>query len=247
MTSLAEILKEMLHAFVDNELDHAERIDVYKAMDTQPGLKEELCELQYLKHLVKDAYTDPFGQLPPRIPQAAPRQAFAGFRTAAVCAALGLATLAFAGWAVRDSATPEWLAMHDVNRVADAKSLARGSTKVLLHIDSGNPAKLMATLNQAEQILNEYRQKRAPVQVEVVANGDGLALLRHASSPYAAKVAQLRYEYGNVSFVVCKRTIEQLQKNGAMVELLPGTQVTSESALTEIVTRVRDGWAYIRA
>jgi intracellular sulfur oxidation DsrE/DsrF family protein len=55
----------------------------------------------------------------------------------------------------------------------------------------------------------------------------------------------LRAEHPNLALVACGQTVERLREKGIEVRLLPGTRVAS-SALDQIVTRMGQGWSYVR-
>ncbi len=83
------------------------------------------------------------------------------------------------------------------------------------------------------------------IEVELVANRGGLKMLRSDTSPHADRIARLRAEHPNLALIACGQTIERLRDSGVEVRLLPGTRVVS-SALDQIVTRMSEGWNYVR-
>ena len=97
-----------------------------------------------------------------------------------------------------------------------------------------------------EDLLRAARIEERSIKVEIVANREGLDLLRARVSPYADRLAELRARYANLELVACGQTVRKLRERGASVELLPGTEV-APSALDEVVRRLRDGWVYVRA
>ena len=83
------------------------------------------------------------------------------------------------------------------------------------------------------------------MQLEVVANAEGLKLLRADTSPYPERIRRMALQFNNISFLACNRAIEKLRMNGIDVHLLPEARVIP-GALEEIVDRLQQGWVYIR-
>ncbi|HUT40951.1 MAG TPA: hypothetical protein VM011_06365, partial [Gammaproteobacteria bacterium] len=100
-------------------------------------------------------------------------------------------------------------------------------------------------LDDAEQLLASYKEHPELVQLEVVANAEGLKLLRADTSPYPERIRRMALQFNNISFLACNRAIEKLRMNGIEVNLLPEARVIP-GALEEIVDRLQQGWVYIR-
>ena len=100
-------------------------------------------------------------------------------------------------------------------------------------------------MNDAEELLASYQDSPGKVQLEVVANAEGLALLREDASPYAERIHRMAMLYDNLSFLACSRTIEKLKLKGIDVHLVPDAEIIP-AALEKIVDRLHEGWVYIR-
>jgi len=84
------------------------------------------------------------------------------------------------------------------------------------------------------------------VEVEVLANGRGLDLLRTRTSPFTERIQALQAQYDNIAFKVCQRAINRVQREqNIKVKLLPAAQIVP-TAIGEAIQRQRQGWAYIR-
>ncbi|MDX1487832.1 MAG: hypothetical protein R3268_06515, partial [Acidiferrobacterales bacterium] len=119
-------------------------------------------------------------------------------------------------------------------------------TRVLFHVSSTDSARMKATLDEVENVLDLYRQAGQQVRVEVLSNGPGLNLLRAATSPYPERIERMMRAYKNLTFVACQNTIDRLRREeGIQARLLPGTTVT-ESGVAEILRRQQQGWNYIQ-
>jgi intracellular sulfur oxidation DsrE/DsrF family protein len=116
---------------------------------------------------------------------------------------------------------------------------------IVLHLGSSAPERAQAVLERAEGILEAARAAGREVQVEIVANGGGLDLLRVEATAHARRIAALQRMYPQLALVACGQTVQRLRESGVPVHLLPGT-VEASSALDEIVLRMQQGWAYLR-
>ena len=122
--------------------------------------------------------------------------------------------------------------------IADAR-------KIILHISNSNPTRLKAALDETEGLLNNYKRANRNIQVEVIANKQGVDLLRTNFSPYKERISLMQEKYPNLSFMVCGQTINKLKNEGNKVELLPHTGVAT-SAADQINKRLHQGGAMSR-
>ena len=118
--------------------------------------------------------------------------------------------------------------------------------KVLIHLNTGNPSEFKDGLNEVRSLMQYYKGKNIKARVEVVANGDGLNMLRADYSPFAAEIKDLQFQYKNLRFVACKNSIDRLaREKGIVAQLLPGV-VVIDSGVAQIMRRQHQGWAYIQ-
>jgi len=100
-------------------------------------------------------------------------------------------------------------------------------------------------LDQAENLLDQAEREGRTMQLEVIANSRGIQLMRAGHSPYAARMARMKQRHVNLHWVACGQSIARLASEGQPVELLPATR-TAPTAIGEIVTRLQQGWTYVR-
>jgi hypothetical protein len=126
-------------------------------------------------------------------------------------------------------------------------SLAREAdpNRVMLHLDSAAPDKMQAVLDQAEHLLDEAERQGRTMQLEVIANSHGIDLLRAGYSPHAERMARMKQRHANLQWVACSQSIARFASEGQKVVLLPATR-TAPTAVGEIVTRLQQGWTYVR-
>ena len=236
---------ETLHAFVDGELDLVESEALTARMREDHELAQRVCALRSLQSMVRLAYAEP----PPAAAaasRAAPRR-----RVMQRCAYGCLILLAglSGGWALRGfdaqavaaaapAASQDGLQVVSLTRQADPN-------RVMLHLDSAAPDKMKAVLDQAERLLNEAERQGRAMQLEVIANSLGVNLLRAGTGPDAAGIARMKQRHANLRWVACGQSIARLQSGSEKVVLLPAAQ-TVPTAIGEIVTRLQQGWTYVR-
>jgi len=198
---------------------------VFAAAEGDPGLDQRLCQQRKLGELVRHAYED----LPrPR------RMRDNGRRRGPLGGALAASVLILLGLA------GGLLTHRQLDQRAAAPVAAEGN--YILHVTSGDSANMQAALREARQLVDSGTAS-APRRVEVVANEEGLNLLRSDITPFAEEIAVLAQH--EVVFYACARAIQRLEERGVEVHLVP--QADSRfTALDRVVMRMQDGWNYRR-
>lgn len=230
---------EQIQAFVDDEIDTHDRAEIIEAVSKDEKLACRVCELLQLKDSVRLAYREPPQPDHINTRWQTSHKTRLSIKTAAavVLFALGSTT----GWLLHThpaSTSP-------VPKIAQMAPAEKEYKRVILHISTADPARLGQALDDAEMLLSGYKDHPEMVQLEVVANTEGLTLLRADTSPYVERIRRLAQEYDNISFLACSRTIEKLRMKGIDVRLVPEAMVIP-GALEEIVDKLQEGWVYIR-
>lgn len=224
----------MLNAYIDGELDKAESRRLLVTMGKEPEMRERVCELQRTKEWVKFSFAElvaPTRLLPKDTPPASriPLLRFAS--------SMLVASVAFgAGWfghSTREQSTIP----------ATMEKPKAGAQHVVLHIGESNDARFGKLLDQAEELLQDYRDQG--IQVEVIANAGGLDMLRTASSHHAERIKSMMEKYENVRFIACSNGLKRLRERGIEPVLIQG--VTSHTTAGDhLIQRLQEGWTYIR-
>ncbi|MBT9568129.1 MAG: hypothetical protein IV085_07500 [Thiobacillus sp.] len=241
---------ESLNAFVDGEFDVSESEALMARMRDDADLAQRVGTLRSLQSMVRVAYVKP-PQVRSWRGATAPRKQLMQ-RCAFGCLILivGLS----GGWLLHSlesqsaAVSPVFSAAPTLSDSGfEAVSLARAvdPDKVLLHIDSAEPAKMRTVLDQAEIFLDQAEKQGRVIQLEVIANSHGLNLLREGLSPYAERIARMKQRHANLQFVACGQSVARFKGEGQRVELLPTAQ-TAPTAIGEIITRLQQGWTYVR-
>lgn len=110
--------------------------------------------------------------------------------------------------------------------------------RVVFQVSDNDPAKWNLTLNNAKNVLQEYGSR--PVQVEIVAYGPGIGMLK-ADSTAANRVTEATAS--GVQVVACQNTMKAQKLSttdmNASIAYVP-------AGVVEIMARQREGWSYIR-
>lgn len=241
MSEYKSISDEQLNAYIDNELDSSERARVLAAIQSNKELEAKYNKLCQMKDMVALAYD--------RVPK--PAVSHRNVATSQVpywklgtAASIILTVGLVIGWLAGNSQVidPE----KSFLLVSQLESKTNTNPKVLLHISTMDSKRIEMALDKAESLLRDSKNEHKPIEVEIIANSQGLGLLR-SNSPYARRVKSLTSEYNNVSFLACGIARENARmKEGRDIELLPeATQVPA--ALDQILKRLKLGWLYVRA
>lgn len=243
MSADERISEEMQGAFVDGQLDAEEWAAIAARLETDPGLREEVCRIRATKEMLRHAYAAA------PAPVARPRRGGPGWWSL-VAASLAFAVAGWVGHAhwnappVLDAASAYAMRGDFQNLRRDWRSIDAGH--VLVHVSSASRDTLTTALDEIEDLLRESRASKRPMEVEIVANGPGLDLLRASDAATASRLGALRREFPNLTLVACAQTMERRRAKGEPVELVPGA-VVAPSALQQVVDRLRAGWVYVRA
>jgi len=232
------VTDELLNAFVDNELDSAEKSRLLGLIAADGQLKQRICELWQLKEMVGNAY--PLKAAGTKAQRSRRGRFGSPGYTHALAAGLFLVLGLSGGWFLHggNNAVP-------LQNTAQMERQAKDS-KLVLHIFSGESVRFEAALDQAEELMRSANKLGTPVKLDIVANGEGLRLLQADASPYPERIKSLQHEYKDLNFYACGITIEKLRQKGVNVKLLPEAVITP-SALDLIMAREKQGWVYIQA
>lgn len=234
---------ETLHAFVDGELDLAEREALLVSIQSDPELARRVCAVRGVRDMMKLAYAE----LPKTRAAKVAKQGAVMQRCAMGCLVLGVGLLL--GWMLRGIEGGASVATMPAMQPAGLSQVSLASqpdpNRVMLHVDSAAPEKMRAALDEADRLLDAAEREGRIMQIEVVANSHGLTLLRAGMSPYAERIARMQKRHANLHWVACSQTVARFRGEGQRVELLPAVR-QAPTAIGEIVDRLQQGWTYVR-
>lgn len=134
--------------------------------------------------------------------------------------------------------------------LAAAPAQAADADKKLHHlaiqIDQNDPALMNLVLNNAMNVVQEYDKRGEQVEIEIVAYGPGLHMLRQDTSPVAPRVKSIGDSVPAIAFVACGNTKAGMEKaEGKEVALLPSAQVVP-AGVVRLMELQEQGWSYVR-
>jgi uncharacterized protein len=126
---------------------------------------------------------------------------------------------------------------------------AAGTTKLhrlAVQVNANEPAAMNLALNNASNVAQYYKDLGEKVEIEIVAYGPGLHMLRHDTSPVKDRIKSIRKSNPNISFTACGNTQQNMQKAEATeIPLVPEAQ-TVKSGVVRLMELQEQGWSYIR-
>ena len=239
MKSDDSISTEQLNAFLDNELENNDRVQVLSALRNDRTMSEEFAELQQINELISLAYQDVPAS--PQHPVTTQKGFHTGLRVAAAVTILILGSVL--GWFIHHpTPTTQMLPFTNLSQL-NVKNPP--DNKILIHINAMDNQRIENVLNDTEQLLTNAKQRGNPLQLEIVANASGLGMLRQGS-PYSKRIHQIASTNTNVSFLACGFAMENARlKEGHDIKLIPDAHKV-DAALEQILRRLKAGWLYVR-
>lgn len=118
--------------------------------------------------------------------------------------------------------------------------------RVVLQVNTNDPATMNLALNNATNVETYYRQKGEKVEIEVVTFGAGLHMLRDDTSPVKDRIKAIAEKSPSISFKACGNTQENMNKaEGKPVPLLAQATVV-KSGVVRLIELQEQGWTYVR-
>jgi uncharacterized protein len=122
--------------------------------------------------------------------------------------------------------------------------------RVAIQVDQNDPAVMNLALNNAANIMEYYRDKNEDVDVEVVAYGPGLNMLRADTSPVKDRIAQIANvdaSFPNkIVFSACNNTKQAMEKReGHAITIIPQAGIVPSGAV-RLMELQEQGWSYLR-
>lgn len=242
MKSEHQYSDEFLNAYLDGELDKKEAGQLIQELRHNEALSNRLTDLQKIREMVRYAYNNI--ETPYDEPKGRRNYRSIGM---AVAASLILTLGVTLGWTLHTT-TSHQPGLLDIASAMQVNQRGQKSDdmKLVLHVTTADQRKLNTVLEEAEALLQEYAGGTKKVKLDILANGQGLTLLRSDTTPFARRIAQLQKQYSNLTFKACKKAIKRLkQEKGIQAKMIPEAIIVP-SALGEIIRKQKEGWSYIK-
>jgi intracellular sulfur oxidation DsrE/DsrF family protein len=235
MKSDTQISDEQINALIDNQLTEDERDSILALAQHDMVLARRIDVRRRIKNMLSTAYSRKSSASPSKLPE----QNILNWQT------LVASMLLFIVGGLLGMGGHMLFASKQAQRTIDDVALQQAApNKMILQIDSNNPVRIRAALQDAELLLRQSKLQHQAVQLEVIANAAGLEMLR-STSPYRKQIARLAASYSNVHFLACGTGMAKFRRQGIELKLVPQARVVS-AVTTQVAMRLQQGWSYLR-
>jgi intracellular sulfur oxidation DsrE/DsrF family protein len=120
--------------------------------------------------------------------------------------------------------------------------------RVAIQVDQNDPDVMNLALNNATNIMEQYKSKGETVQVEIVTYGPGLHMLRADTSPVKDRIKQIVDGSfpSDIKLSACNNTKEGMEKReGHAISIIGQAQLVPSGAV-RLIELQEDGWSYLR-
>jgi uncharacterized protein len=120
--------------------------------------------------------------------------------------------------------------------------------RIVIHVDQNDPEVMNLALNNAKNVIDAYRTKNEDVNIEVVAYGPGLHMLRDDTSPVKDRIKELTEVSfpSNISFSACNNTKQGMEKReGHPITIIPQAHLVP-AGVVRIMELEEQGYSYVK-
>jgi intracellular sulfur oxidation DsrE/DsrF family protein len=120
--------------------------------------------------------------------------------------------------------------------------------RVAIQVNQNDPQVMNLALNNATNIIEYYRGKNEDVDIDIVAYGPGLHMLRADTSPVQDRLMRLKELAfpGKVQFSACNNTKQGMEKaEGKVISVVPDATIVP-SGVVRLMELQEQGWSYVR-
>ena len=119
---------------------------------------------------------------------------------------------------------------------------------IAIQIDQNDPQVMNLVLNNATNVIEHYRAKNQDVDIDIVAYGPGLHMLRADTSPVQDRIKRLKDMVfpGKIQFSACNNTKQGMEKaEGHEIPIVANATIVP-SGVVHLMELQEQGWSYIR-
>jgi uncharacterized protein len=118
--------------------------------------------------------------------------------------------------------------------------------RVVVQVTQNDPGVMNMALNNAENLARHYADKGEKIDIEFVAYGPGLHMVRSDTSPVKDRLAAMSGKMKNITFSGCGNTMGvQSRQENKDITLVPEARVV-QTGIARILELQEQGWAYVR-
>jgi intracellular sulfur oxidation DsrE/DsrF family protein len=117
---------------------------------------------------------------------------------------------------------------------------------VVIQVTQNDPAVMNMALNNAENLTKFYQDKGEKVEIEFVAYGAGLNMVRGDTSPVKDRLEAISGSHKNITFSGCGNTLaNQSKMENKEISLVPQAHLVA-TGIARVVELQELGWTYVR-
>jgi len=155
-------------------------------------------------------------------------------------------TIAIAGVVVAIVAMPAVAQSSPKAAPAPAHFTSSKTHRLIIQVTQNDPGVMNLALNNAENLVNYYKEKGEKIEIEFVAYGAGLNMMRNDNSPVKERLAAMAANMKNVTFTGCGNTLaNQSKQEKKEISLVPEARIVP-TGIGRIVDLEEQGWTYVR-
>jgi len=119
--------------------------------------------------------------------------------------------------------------------------------RVVIQIDQNDPDLMNMVLNNAKNVLQYYGSKGEDAQVEIVAYGPGLHMLRDDTSPVKDRIKEMaEADKSKIAFAACNNTKQGMEKReGHPITIIPQATVVP-AGVVRVMQLEEEGYSYVK-
>jgi uncharacterized protein len=120
--------------------------------------------------------------------------------------------------------------------------------RVAIQVNQNDPQVMNLALNNVTNVIEYYRARKEDVEIDVVAYGPGLHMLRADTSPVQDRLKRLKELAfpGKIQFSACNNTKQGMEKaEGKEIPVVSDATVVP-SGVVRLMELQEQGWSYVR-
>ncbi len=140
------------------------------------------------------------------------------------------------------------LAMLSMAFVSTSPAADGKTHRVTIQVDQNDPQIMNQALNNATNVIEYYRVRNEDVELDIVAYGPGLHMLRADTSPVQDRIKHLKdiASPGKIQFSACNITKQGMEKTeGHAISILPEASIVPSGVVRSMELQ-EQGWSYVR-
>jgi len=118
--------------------------------------------------------------------------------------------------------------------------------RLILQVNTSEPAVMNLALNNAANAEQHYKSLGESIQIEIVAFGPGLNMLRDDTSPVKDRIKSLAQTSRSISFAACDNTRMNMSRAEQKEIPLIAQATTVSSGVVRVMELQEQGWSYVR-